>query len=249
MGLFHYKKDADPQWHNADVVERGGYVYTLSEKFSTLHATNRQSDAVLSAFDYAGKKVIDIGCGDGKYTFELWQKGHPAELIGIDPAEEAVKVAQKKYGTAGLSFYDYNAYHIPYPDGYFDIAVVRGVIHHLDKPDQGVRECVRVAKKLVLTDPSGYNLGVKIIEKVSPYHRAHKEMSYFPYQYRRWLVEAGAKVTKDYYIILVPFFFPDVLAKILAKLEPMFERSRILSSMCCGTYVRIAENQKYSENK
>jgi ubiquinone/menaquinone biosynthesis C-methylase UbiE len=245
MSLMHHNKEHDPEWHDEDIVKHGGYVYAVSEKFSSVHANGRISQAIQGAFDYKGKKVIDVGCGDGKYSYEIWEKCKPAELIAVDPAKEAVKLAEEKYGQHGLKFFDHSIYDLPFPNGYFDIAVVRGVIHHLDDPLRGIKEAVRVSKRIVLTDPNGYNPGVKIIEKISPYHRQHKEMSYFPHQYRRWLREAGAEIVEDKFILLVPMFFPTGPAKFLAKLEPFFEKSKILSTFFCGTHVRAARNLKY----
>lgn len=245
MGIFHPEKGNDPKIHDEDIRYHGGYVYAVSNKFSSIHANERISEAVLSAFDFSGKKVIDIGCGDGTYTFELLQKGKPAELIATDPAKEAVEFAKKKYISSGIRFYDHSIYNLPFPDGYFDIAVLRGVVHHLDNPGRGLKEAVRVSKQIVMTDPNGYNPGCKIIEKVSPYHRKHKEMSYFPFQHRRWLREAGAEIIRDYYILLVPMFFPDGPARMLARLEPWVEHSRFLCPWLCGTHVRVARNLRY----
>jgi len=246
MALFtRNKKQNDPQFHNEDIATHGGYQYAVSEKFSSLHANSRLSETVLSAFDYSGKKVIDIGCGDGKYTEEIYRRFKPAEIVGVDPAGEAVKLASDRYAVPGVRFREASIYALPFPDGYFDIAVVRGVTHHLDRPLEGMKEAVRVSKNIVLTDPNGYNPGCKIIEKISPYHRTHKEMSYFPFQYNRWLREAGATVTKDYYILLVPMFFPEVPARFLARFESFFEQRKYLSRFFCGTHVRIAANNKY----
>src|SRR3989338_1663969 len=218
MAIFRRnKKEDDPLWHEEDVRRCGGYVYNVSEDFSARHHNRRVTDAILNAFEYKDKKVIDIGCGDGIHTFKIWERGRPEELVGVDPAKEAVRVANERYGRYGINFYDFSIYNMPFPDGYFDIAVVKGVIHHLDRPLDGISEAVRISKKIGMTDPNGYNPVLKIIEKTSSYHRAHKEMSFFPFQHNRWLKKAGARLVRDYYILLVPMFFPEGPARLFAR--------------------------------
>lgn len=234
-------KTNDPQRHDEDVRRYGGYVYTVSKKFSSLHANARLTAAIVSAFDYRGKRVIDIGCGDGAYTAELFARTRPAELIGVDPAQEAVRVAQTKYGQTGLSFSPESIYALPFADGAFDVAVLRGVLHHLDRPYDGVKEVARVARTLVIADPNGYNLGLKFIERISPYHRQHREVSFSPREHVRWLMDAGARIRSRSYMLIVPFFSPDWLAKSLAALEPFIERTPLLRTLACSFHVIVAE--------
>ena len=56
-----------------------------------LDPENRESRALFEyAGDFAGKRVLEIGCGNGRLT---WQYAHLADHVtGIDPDEE--KIAQ-----------------------------------------------------------------------------------------------------------------------------------------------------------
>src|SRR5512138_3262425 len=40
----------------------------------------------------AGKTVLDVGCGSGRFAFQLLEAG-AAKVIGVDISEEAVRIA------------------------------------------------------------------------------------------------------------------------------------------------------------
>jgi ubiquinone/menaquinone biosynthesis C-methylase UbiE len=42
--------------------------------------------------DFAGKRVLEIGCGDGRLTWLY--ASETAEVLGIDPDEESIRVAR-----------------------------------------------------------------------------------------------------------------------------------------------------------
>ena len=68
---------------NRDVEEHGGYLYADQERYASRVANQRISEAIASCVDLAGKRVIDIGCGDGQFTRELALCG-ASEVLGID---------------------------------------------------------------------------------------------------------------------------------------------------------------------
>lgn len=56
---------------NKDVAEEGGYPYSVGDRLSSKLANERVSRAFAKVADLEGKRVIEIGCGDGVYTLEL----------------------------------------------------------------------------------------------------------------------------------------------------------------------------------
>lgn len=231
----------------ADVAEHGGYVYTTNGALSSRIANKRQSDAILSVIDFRGKRVIDIGCGDGTYTNEIFDRARPSFLCGVDPARPAIEVANKRVGDRLIKFECENAYQLPYADDSFDIAHLRGVLHHMDRPADALREALRVAPTVVVLEPNGNNLVLKAIEKLSKYHREHGEKSYFPAALDRWIGELGGKITKRDWIGLVPFFCPNWAARTLKILEPMVEATPLVRALGCGNYVFIATRPRSAD--
>ncbi|WP_457569446.1 class I SAM-dependent methyltransferase, partial [Desulfurobacterium sp.] len=43
------------------------------------------------------ERVLDIGCGDGKVTFEIAQRVPDGYVVGIDSSEEMIKLASKMF--------------------------------------------------------------------------------------------------------------------------------------------------------
>ena len=56
---------------NQDAKVGRGYVYTSADRLSARLSAERLTLAVREMIDLKGKRVIDIGCGDGTYTIEL----------------------------------------------------------------------------------------------------------------------------------------------------------------------------------
>ena len=225
---------------NHDVSRNDGYLYTTNSSLSSRIASRRHSDAILAAADFRGKRVIDVGCGDGTLTVELYDSGSPASIHAFDPAPNAIEVARRKTGGRQITFEVDSAYNIPCADNSFDIAHLRGVLHHMDRPVDALRESLRVASTIVVLEPNGYNLGLKLIEKLSSYHREHDEKSYQPHRLERWVGELGGRVEGRDWICFVPYFCPDWLARATKALEPLVESVPLVDRFGCGAFVMVA---------
>ena len=114
---------------------------------------------------------------------------------------------------------------------------MQGVLHHSDDPAATIREALRVAEEIVILEPNGLNPGLKLLEKVSSYHREHNERSYTRRRLRGWVEEAGARVVDEKFAIFVPIFSPDWLARGMRALEPVVESVPGLRAVGCSVYV------------
>lgn len=222
-----------------DVEAMGSYVYTRGTQLSNTLGMERQSRAIYKAASFAGANVIDIGCGDGAATISLYDDCAPDRITAIDPAVKAIAAAESARKTRNIDFAALSAYDLPYDDDTFDIAHMRGVLHHMDRPERAIAEAARVARTVVVLEPNGYNPMLKIIEKTSRYHIEHGEQSYAPSTGDGWLRQAGLVVTKREFCGLVPYFCSDGLAGLLRQCEPWVERAPVLRTIACGTYVSV----------
>jgi len=226
---------------NRDVVANEGYLYANKARLSSALATRRLTDAVLAVASFRGKRVLDVGCGDGTYTLELFDRGAPASIHGIDHADEAVKIARTRVGDRPITYEVGSAESLPLGDDSFDIVQLRGVLHHVDRPVDALREAMRVAPLVVVTEPNGYNPILKVLEKVSRYHVEHEERSFFPFTLHSWARKLGGTVRSSTAVGLVPFFCPDGFARFLKAIEPIVERVPVVRSVSVGTEVFVVE--------
>lgn len=222
-----------------DVISHQGYLYTVRASKSSQLANERLTEITKSMIGkMEGKKVIDVGCGDGTYTYELYRWGRPGTMVGIDTSKEAITLARKRFGKEGkdLIFEHCSCYNIPYPQQHFDIAIARGLLHHLDNPVDGLSKIVAIAKQVFVVEPNGYNPLLKLIEKFSSYHREHDERSYAPRTIRGWVRGLNRKIIRESYIGLVPFFCPDWVADLLKAIEPWIENTPLVRNFSCAVY-------------
>ncbi len=99
-----------------------------------------------------GNKVVDIGCGEGKFLLKLQENGIPAK--GCDFSKGYVKKCQSK--KLDVIFADTNK-SFPYNDKEFDIVYCGEVLEHMVNPDHFIQECFRILKEdghLILTTPN-----------------------------------------------------------------------------------------------
>lgn len=96
---------------------------------------------------YAGKKVLDIGCGPGWYTVQYARGG--ADVTAVDLTERAVKLASRfieREGLANVTVRQGDAQALPFEAGTFDLVASSGVLHHAPDTEQTFREVRRVLK-------------------------------------------------------------------------------------------------------
>lgn len=228
---------------DADVAERNGYQYTTHAKLSSHLANARISDAVLRSIDFAGKRVIDIGCGDGIYTREFVDTGTAANVVGVDPSKEAIEVAQAASDGNRISFEHGSAEALNWAEDSFDIAHLRGVLHHAEGPEKALAEALRVAPLVIVVEPNGYNLGVKALERFSSYHRDHEERSFSARRLDRWMHDSGGDIVARRWIGQVPFFCPDWFARLAKMVEPVSERLPLVRCAVCAQYLFVASRR------
>jgi ubiquinone/menaquinone biosynthesis C-methylase UbiE len=59
---------------------------------SVKDATGTEARALAELADFDGKRVLEIGCGDGRMTFLYADKAR--EVLGVDVEEESIREAQ-----------------------------------------------------------------------------------------------------------------------------------------------------------
>lgn len=224
---------------NWDIKSVGHYLYTgESAPLSARLANLNQSKAIFSSIPEKTKTILDVGCGDGTYTEELWIHGFE-KVKGIDTAQEAINFAKIKEQN-GLLFTTEKISEIEMSGENFDVAVLRGVLHHSTEPALMARDLFGVADLVIVSEPNGLNPILKIIEKLSSYHRKHGERSFTPKKIENWFTDAGYKKTqKTKFFTTIPFFFPETLTRLLARIQSPVESFPLVRCLLCGIQVQV----------
>jgi ubiquinone/menaquinone biosynthesis C-methylase UbiE len=237
MNTDHTKKV-----YNEDVQNTGRYIYTDKNLYSAVIATQKQTNeihALIKSITTKQIKILDIGCGDGTYTLEMANVIKPQKIIGFDIANEAIKFARNNIPKTQINkiFFEVgNVYNLSkkYSKKEFDLAVFRGVLHHLDHPQKAIAEISQVSDKVIILEPNGFNPVLKLIEKFSAYHVRHGEKSYWPPVLDAWFCQNGYHVVTKKYFSIVPYFCPKILTIILKRMEPVFEKISFINRFYCG---------------
>ncbi|SDF10892.1 class I SAM-dependent methyltransferase [Epilithonimonas hungarica] len=122
------------------------------EKYNTIgnnYNETRKADGYLVSrmFDLLSCKsnyeVLDIGCGTGNYTIELFNKG--LKISGLEPSELMLNVAKEK--NQKINWFLGSAELLPFESESFDAVITTLSIHHWQNLEKGFSEIFRVLKR------------------------------------------------------------------------------------------------------
>jgi len=96
-----------------------------------------------------GLKLLDVGCGNGFYTFHFSKVcntiglDYSSYMLSINPCEKLIQ------GSANL---------LPFKDNAFDVVFCSAMLHHVNDPNNVVAEMKRVSNRyVVLLEPNRNN--------------------------------------------------------------------------------------------
>jgi ubiquinone/menaquinone biosynthesis C-methylase UbiE len=75
--------------------------------------------------DFTGKRVLEIGCGEGRMTWQYARGTH--QTVGIDPDQDSLRVAtvDKPTDLTGKAYFARaTAEHLPFSKETFDLAIL-----------------------------------------------------------------------------------------------------------------------------
>lgn len=118
-----------------------------------------EAKALLGHVSFAGKEVLEVGCGDGRVTAKYFRKAK--KTVAIDPSQASIKIAKREVpkGEKNLEFRVMRAEKLAFPDESFDIVVFTWSLCCIAIPVMGkaLDEAWRVLRpggKLVNLQPS-----------------------------------------------------------------------------------------------
>src|SRR5262249_57442920 len=92
---------------------------------------------------WRGLRVLDAGCGMGRWLHFVRREG--AEVVGMDVSPAIDVVARREGLEANLVQADLR--YPPFAEGAFDLVYSFGVVHHLEDPLVGVRALAPLVRR------------------------------------------------------------------------------------------------------
>jgi len=118
---------------------------------STIDPRIQHVQVLLKFFgDLADKRVLDVGCGKGRFARVLQERNPEAEIWGLDISEEMLRFVPAGIHTRAGSMTE-----LPFADSTFDFAYATESLEHAVDIERAVNEMCRVVKpggKLVIID-------------------------------------------------------------------------------------------------
>lgn len=110
-----------------------------------------------TSVSFAGRRILDLGCGDGIIDVGVMHHLHPSHLLGLDlvaPDTEALAAACQEILNCALptnlNFGQCTETSLPVPDASYDLVMSWSVFEHVGQPQQVMSEVRRVLR------PGGY---------------------------------------------------------------------------------------------
>lgn len=161
-GLHRWKADgySCPRCGNAFPIIRGiprfvpsdAYAGSFSFEWSRHHRTqldgtvSRESEAAfrektgLRPDDVAGRLVLDVGCGMGRFADIVSRWG--GQVVGIDLSLAVEAAHANLSGRENVRILQADLFHLPFRPGTFDIVYSLGVLHHTPDCEKAFRHIV-----------------------------------------------------------------------------------------------------------
>ena len=161
-------------------------------------------DEFLAGVDLRGKKVLDAGCGTGRFSERACRRGGAVTSVDIGP-----RLLQRVRGRCATDVVCSDVTRLSLPDDYFDVVISSECIEHTTSPQATVSELIRVCKpggRLIITCPNRvwrWSCTLAHVAKI----RAYQGLENWPgwYQLRGWITQSGGKIIDNTGIHLFPF--------------------------------------------
>ncbi|NJE25547.1 class I SAM-dependent methyltransferase [Thermococcus sp. MV5] len=185
------------------------------------YVNRTEKKLVFSMIKSKNGKALDLGCGTGNYTLELYTRGF--DVVGVDLSEEMLKIARKKLPR--VKFIRANAYSLPFKENTFDLVLTITMFEFIHKPELALNEIYRVLRpggEVVIGTMNGKSFWfifkrIKSLFEETAYRYAR---FYTPSELESLMKGAGFEDVESKGIIFFPSFFPFV--KLAEKLDEKF---------------------------
>lgn len=139
-------------WESFGVTQSG---YMFDKKTFRGKLQLEELEWVISHIPEGAYKILDAGCGPGRYTQILIKKG--LEVIGYDFSRNILGLLKQNLGmcASDTSFIQGDIQILPFKDDKFDVVFMLDVLHHLKTKEMrmsAIKDAFRVSNKYIFLD-------------------------------------------------------------------------------------------------
>ncbi len=212
--------------------------YTSNKKFYSISRNNRDYVHRWLSGRCKGRQILDYCCGNGDFTLRLAEAG--AYAYGIDISPVSIRNAVIEASRRGISdrakFFVMDAEATAFADDCFDLAVVNGVLHHLNL-EKAYRELARILKpegEVICTEALKHNVFFHLYRKMTPHLRSAWEIDHI-------LGKKEIERATQYFhkVEVARFFHLATLAAVPFRNLPMFDHIRRSLEVIDSVLLRI----------
>jgi len=138
--VMHQEKKVEGQWYHTIDLGDGEITNGIYDHRTVLkHYRFPES--------LKGKKVLDVGCADGFFSFEFWRRGAD-KVVGLDAYKSDFFILAKEKLNSNVEYYLMDVYDLsPTKVGYFDFVFCGSLLIHLSDPFKALVNIRSVIKK------------------------------------------------------------------------------------------------------
>jgi 2-polyprenyl-3-methyl-5-hydroxy-6-metoxy-1,4-benzoquinol methylase/uncharacterized protein YbaR (Trm112 family) len=149
-----------------------------------------------SSDELRGKRVLDVGCGAGRFTEIALAAG--AEVVAVDLSQAVEACRDNLSPNDQLEIVQASIYELPFPPGSFDFVYCIGVIQHTPDPKRSVLEIAKMVR------PGG-QLGYWIYERD---WKSYLGTVGFKYLFRPWTKRMSREGVERFSTVLEGLCWP-----------------------------------------
>ena len=217
-------------------AKKGADIYEMVCAYGAPHQFNEIMDKIQNSClstllnqisDISGKKVLEIGCGVGRWAYFMVEK-KKARYIGVDISPRMIEIATREVPKG--NFYVIDGEKLDFPDNYFDLVFSVTVLHHIpyDKKEKMISEICRVTKK------GGY---IIILEDIS-FKKPKQTFNMFPLLPNEWIASFNKHKCKCIKIVKHKFLQSHLL--LLTRKFPHITNTQIFKFLWTEIVEKVA---------
>lgn len=135
------KKIIEESQLNQEKYMKAGKIYSF-----LISRYLREVSSLIESNTY--NAVCDVGCGEGIPLRYLLPSLGTSKIYGIDVSDEKIRLVKRNLPQG--EFRLGSAYNTSYPKKSFDLVICLEVLEHLKRPEDALREVVRIATNRVI---------------------------------------------------------------------------------------------------